>query len=706
MNNKIVVIAVSVDANYITLYDVNGATTALPQCDPRITHIMAAVKGPLSEVPPRAVEVSLEMPKPDVTNPEFAEAEKASGGLVRFFKVAKSKIANWFNADDLVEEAPKPSLPVPPQNLGVVPGTYVADVEPEAEPLAPGKYDVLLHSFPPDGRVAIIKALRVACGIGLKEAHDLAGASKPVIIAAGVAAPDASRIIDELMDEGAKVSAVLTPAGKPEPEEVTPAPVVPVAAEKVALVKKAQTNDEKVAEANARLDMLEKDGVKASDPKFKEALKEDETVVAVTNGGRTIIPEAQHLQSQLRAANELKDYTGFQKFLDRLGTVVPKRRFSVEDLMTFMKHGDLPIADDGCLVIYKRLTRKGKDAAGRELYVDVHSRKVIQRVGSRVFMDESLVDPDRRQDCSNGLHVAALSYLGSFSGEITIVGKVAPEDVIAVPQYNNNKMRVSGYDIIAVLDEDQATFVNRGGKLSDVKGGKELLNAILRGKHIAIDQTVQIGASNGGKLTITDLDVEQAPIAPLTKEDVRNTNLDVIPDPKDIPAVPSAPVAPADLKPVAPAKPEQNSGKAKGEAVKKESKAETAQRLWAEYQTDPSTLRLEALVAFKKAAKKGWSVLGISDAAVELIESEAAKLPKEKTKSKTVSDFSDLQAKTTKSGTAKPGTYKARMAAILGTSLNETNAREALALKKEAKKGWAVLGVSDEVVAAIEALTK
>ena len=611
MKNSVVVVAVSVDASYVILFTDDGNTVDLKQGDPRITNIMATVKAPLSEVPPRAVKVSLEMPKATLDNPEFGAAEEASGGVIRFFKVAKKRIANWFN--DYPEPAPAIAEPAPaayvlPQTLGVVPGTEVQPAEPEA-------------------------------------------------------------------------------------------PVKPA----------AQTNEEKLAVANARLDILEAEGVKPSDPKFKEELTEDETVVAVTNNGRTIIPEAQHLATQLKAATELKDFTGFQKFLDRLGTVVNKRRFSVEDLMKFMKHGDLPIADDGSLVIYKRLTKHGKDKSGRDLYVDVHSRKVIQRVGSRVFMDESLVDPDRRQDCSNGLHVAALSYLRGFSGEITIIGKVAPEDVIAVPEYSNNKMRVAGYDILAVLDSKQASVVNGGGKLSSVPGGAELLNSVLRGKHIPIDQTVQIGGPKGSNLIIKDLEN----VSPLTEvlkpEDIRNTNLDIPDEHGYIPPKPSEPIKPADLKPKeeAPANKVENLTpvKPKVKNVKKETKAQIAQRLYADFKGASTSAvagsKATELLATKQASKKSWAALGLSDEIGKVI-TDAALSAAPKVNVKTVAGFDDLKAKAPKAGSPK-----AQMAEVLkGSKINVEIANKALAIKRSAKKSWAVLGVSDEVAAMIESLTK
>lgn len=694
MKNSVVVIAVSVDSANIVLFTEDGDTVTVKQGDPRVTRIMETVKAPLSEVPPRAVEVSLAPVMPVVHKPEFDEAEKASNGVVRFFKVAKKRIADWFSdePEQPTVTQPEPSAYVNPIKLGVIPGE-AAETEFDDVVIPPGNYDVVLEAYPQGQKVAVIKAIRAVAGAGLKEAHDLVSSSLPVLVAYDVNDARVKLFVTELSRLGGVVT--YKPAN-------APAPVAPV-----------QTNEQKIAEANARLDILEKEAVPASDPKFHEKLTEDETVVAVTNGGRTIIPEAQHLAAQVKAATELKDFTGFQKFLERLGTVVHKRRFSVEDLMKFMKHGDLPIADDGSIVIYKRLTASGvKSEKDAGIMVDCHTRNVKQKVGSHVFMDESLVDPDRRRDCSNGLHVAALSYLSGFSGEFTIVGKVAPEDVIAVPEYNNNKMRVAGYHIVALLNDKQANHVNRGGKLSSVDGGAEILNAVLRGKHIPVIQTVQIGGQKGSKLTITDLDGVDTTVADLVEGDIRNTNIDPIGDEVHVPTAPPSPeVKAADLKPepvkansvdnLTPVKP-------KGDDVKRETKAQTAQRLYAEFKsattsTGAGNKALE-LALFKKASKKSWTALGLSDEIGKVV-TEAADAAKPPVAVKKVDDFDGLTEK--KAKPAKAGTPKAQMEALLkGSTINESIARDALAIKRSAKKSWAKLGVSDEVAAMIETLAK
>lgn len=234
-----------------------------------------------------------------------------------------------------------------------------------------------------------------------------------------------------------------------------------------------------------------------------------------------------------------------------------------------------------------------------------------------------------------------------------------------------------------------------------VASAAELLNAVLRGKHIKIDQTVQIGGAQGTKLTITDLEDVDSTVAPLQPEDIRNTNLDIPDAEGKVPPKPSKPVLPADLKPVkdAPANKAENLTpvKPKVENVKKETKAQTAQRLYDEFKgaatsTTAGTKAAE-LLAFKKASKKSWTALGLSDDIGSVV-TEAADAAKPPVAVKKVDDFDGLTEK--KAKPAKAGTPKAQMEALLkGGTINESIARDALAIKRSAKKSWAKLGVSD-----------
>jgi hypothetical protein len=141
------------------------------------------------------------------------------------------------------------------------------------------------------------------------------------------------------------------------------------------------------------------------------------------------------------------------------------------------------------------------------------------------------------------------------------------------------------------------------------------------------------------------------------------------------------------------------------ENVKKETKAQTAQRLYDEFKgaatsTTAGTKAAE-LLAFKKASKKSWTALGLSDDIGELVTEKATSVAP-KVAVKTVSGFDDLKAKAPKAGSPK-----AQMAEVLkGSKINVEIANKALAIKRSAKKSWAVLGVSDEVAVMIESLTK
>ena len=65
------------------------------------------------------------------------------------------------------------------------------------------------------------------------------------------------------------------------------------------------------------------------------------------------------------------------------------------------------------------------------------------------------VDKNREQTCSTGLHVASYNYAKGYSGDVMIMVKVNPRDVVAVPtDYNNEKMRVCQYEVMGFVNEE------------------------------------------------------------------------------------------------------------------------------------------------------------------------------------------------------------------------------------------------------------
>lgn len=692
MTQKLItIIALSVDANYAVLYKEDGSTLTIAQGDARLPMIVEKAREPLSRNEPVEVDVTPIFAK----RQEFEDAEKGTGGVIKFFRVAKKFLSTLVNTEspDKVDES---AAHVSPLSIGKLPWKApvtstetIEQGEPSDEADDPGVGENAPVAIPPQSvfitgfsvkpnKVAVIKAIREITGLGLREAKDLSESPTPILVLTGADEESARLAANSLSFADAYVQVKDSVPGEKLFE---------------------LSNEQKVAAAQDRMRQVMGNGTPTSDPEFHAPMKDDETIVAVHSETGAIIPDAHKLGHQLKAAAKLQDYTGFTKFVERLSAIIESRGHSVEDLMKFIEKGDLPIADDGCIVIYKRL-----NSVGKGIYTDVHSGQIKQKVGSYVFMKPGLVDPNRRQDCSNGLHVASLSYLRSFSGDATVVAKVRPEDVFAVPEYNTNKMRVCGYHILAVLGDAERRLVNDGGSLTKTPAGKALLNDILAGRHVPITQLVEVGGQRGTNVTYTDVKAEdqvqpELSAAPVEK-DVIDTEGSLEPEvPK------AADIQATELKPATEKAPAEPAAIPVDNEVKRETKAQTAQRLYDEFKgaqtsTTAGTKAAE-LLAFKKASKKSWTALGLSDDIGELVTEKATSVAP-KVAVKTVSGFDDLKAKAPKAGSPK-----AQMAEVLkGSKINVEIANKALAIKRSAKKSWAILGVSDDLAKMIESLTK
>lgn len=223
-------------------------------------------------------------------------------------------------------------------------------------------------------------------------------------------------------------------------------------------------------------------------------MNESETTVAIVDG--KVIPGMENIEAQLQRANETNS-VGMVNFLKRIAKVIDKRGHSVEDLLKFLKGADLPIAEDGSVIAYKLLIKE------KDYFLDCYSRKVKQRVGDFVFMKETMVNPDRRQSCSNGLHIARRDYLAGFGGDVIVICKINPEDFIAVPEYDSSKVRVSGYHILSVLDKKAYKLLKNNTPMTANNPTAVLLSNILAGNHINIVNRVEITGPRGSGLKTT-----------------------------------------------------------------------------------------------------------------------------------------------------------------------------------------------------------
>ena len=490
----ILVRAIVVDTTQLTAYLENGDVLNVPQGDPRLAEIVKQVYAQKTQ--PIKTVVLEEM------NP-YKDVEEKSGGLIKFFRVAKSKLSFWFNKADAVD-------PV------IIGSTDVLAADPTANNGIPTTVqEIIDHAVP---------------------ASSLEFTSPTV----------------------AKTESIAT-----------------------------GSNRESAAEQAAT-----------------------DTIVAVVDG--QVVHGVEKLSNQItRAAAKGQSVTGMQNLLTRMAAIAGRRRHSNEDLLRFMERGDLPVADDGSILIYKVLRT---DSNSQNRFVDCHTRKVSQKVGSYVYMDEKLVDMDRNNECSNGLHVARRAYVGKFNGDVCVLAKVNPEDVITVPSYDANKMRVCGYHIIALLTPAQYSRLKRNQNITDTAEGQQLLADAIAGRHIGITELVKITGQRGGgvQTSLPDTvqteqkstgDVESSvPIAATTKA--------VEPVVAAVEALDDAEATNAPA--VEPAKLNENttittlSVQAQGKKLHDEFSNEQ--------DVDAKKQIAKALLLFKKSKKKGWEALGVTTA--------------------------------------------------------------------------------------------
>lgn len=129
---------------------------------------------------------------------------------------------------------------------------------------------------------------------------------------------------------------------------------------------------------------------------------------------------------------------------------------SYNEMWDFIKHNDIKIHDNGAIIGYKKVT-VGADG---KLY-DSYTHTVPNDPGTLVQMPRHLVNDNKSETCSYGLHVGSIDYVRNFSGNQIVKVLVAPANVVSVPtDYNGQKMRCSEYFVLETLDYDMNTLAH------------------------------------------------------------------------------------------------------------------------------------------------------------------------------------------------------------------------------------------------------
>ena len=482
---------------------------------------------------------------------------------------------------------------------------------------------------------------------------------------------------------------------------------VPVAAaEKAAVISKFNPPadpdpmlDAKMANA---IEDIMAHALPVTDPTFREEdTAESHTMIAVVStprGETKVIPDAQKLKGHLAHALTIKNTVGTEAFMQRLGAAISNRGHTIDDVLRFMEKGDLPVANDGTIIAYKVLTTLSGQPA--ETFFDCHTKKIPQKVGSFVRQDEKLIDPSRRTQCSTGLHIARRGYLQNFAGNIIVMVKIRPEDVIAVPHNEPNKIRVSGYHIICQIPAvDHSTL--RGGRGMESPQAQRLLSMAISGDHIGIQEIVNITAAHGNSFVITATE-GLSTAAP--KPNIMTQRTSSIPDPVETAAkakVLNAPVV--DPKQVA-----KEASKAVAAAAVQmlETRLQIATRLYAGTKRGRHlSIRqdnVRELLAFRKKAKIGWQRIGLSTITEaelnEILKLELEKVaPVELSKPKPDS-VPKLTAPTAGSRKERATKFTSTMHSAKSQTTRAAAAKALLTLKKSSKVSWDSLGVNQEEV--------
>lgn len=512
MQKKIVF--ANLDTQFLTMYSESGEEIIIAQGDPRIRKIVELV---FPAIDSKGYYILSDEDLSEANH--YHEAEKSMGGVVKFFRMAKAKLA---------EIASKFTVDLSPKAAGTKPEAKAAPVYPSNEPLV---------QAPP---------------AGMNVQSEPIGEAKPV----------------------------------PEPKGNAP--------------------------LNSALAEIMENATPVGSPEFHSqgATTEDQTIIAVVDGNQ-VVEGVEKIEHQLMSiAQKLGSAEGVTNFFRRLAGV--KRGHSVQDLLTFMEKGELPIADDGTVLVYKLLNRHGQ---GDSLYfTDVHSGNVKQKVGSKVFMSEHLVDADRNRDCSNGLHIARRDYLRSFSGNACMLCKLAPEDVIAVPHSDARKLRAKGYFIVAELSETDRNRVKNNEPMLD----KVLLGNVAAGNHTEVLELVEITKGNGGGLKVTPLQKPKVDI--VLDETKQASSLDDLQQREEV-VVDARAIALGIKDPAVEAAPEPLINSVIPEPVRESavvpnSGARPIDLLVRAFSEENQNLlskvaAAKALLDFKKAAKKSWTALGV-----------------------------------------------------------------------------------------------
>lgn len=128
-----------------------------------------------------------------------------------------------------------------------------------------------------------------------------------------------------------------------------------------------------------------------------------------------------------------------------------------KNLFWFLNKNGLVISRCGFFVAYRNANYHSTDPDGTVVYTDAHSGTTRIRIGEVVTMPREQCDTIQEHTCSSGLHAGSKWWLKrNYYGDQGLVVLINPQDVVAVPPYDNyGKLRTCAYLPIAKAEFDK-----------------------------------------------------------------------------------------------------------------------------------------------------------------------------------------------------------------------------------------------------------
>ena len=160
---------------------------------------------------------------------------------------------------------------------------------------------------------------------------------------------------------------------------------------------------------------------------------------------------------------------------------------AVEEIYEYCLAKDFEITEDGCLLAYKNVHKD---------FSSIYDGGKTKHAIGQITKVENF-DTNRSRECSSGLHFCSKSYLSFYSGDVTIIVKINPMHICAIPKdYNFSKGRCTQYEMVGVIGKDgtlQTTNLEEATNEKIVKTTSKIRldKKVSQKKSNRIDETVQ-----------------------------------------------------------------------------------------------------------------------------------------------------------------------------------------------------------------------